>query len=48
MLDLRAERSGHGDARIYTIEVECADAAGNASSASAVVMVPHDRRKGRP
>jgi hypothetical protein len=48
MLDLQAERSGHGDARIYTIEVECTDAAGNASSASAIVMVPHDRRKGRP
>jgi len=48
MLSLRAERSGGGDGRVYTIEVECTDAAGNASSASAVVTVPHDRGKGRP
>lgn len=39
---LRAERSGRGDGRIYTVTVECRDEAGNASRKSVKVVVPHD------
>jgi hypothetical protein len=39
-LNVRAERSGQGTGRIYTITVECTDAAGNASSATVTVTVP--------
>ncbi|EGV16258.1 von Willebrand factor type A [Thiocapsa marina 5811] len=42
---LRAERSGAGSGRIYTIMYEVADAAGNTSQASAKVTVPHDKGK---
>jgi hypothetical protein len=38
-VQLRAERSGRGTSRIYTLTVTCADAAGNASAASASVVV---------
>ena len=44
---LRAERSGQGDGRIYTITYTATDASGNSNSASATVMVPHDKGKGR-
>ena len=44
-VDLRAERTGGGDGRVYSIEVECSDAAGNAVSTAVEVTVPHDRRK---
>lgn len=37
---LRAERSGTGDGRIYTLSVVCEDAAGNASQGTAAVQVP--------
>ena len=40
---LRAERSGHGDGRTYTITVTCRDASGNAVSRSATVVVPRNR-----
>jgi hypothetical protein len=40
---LRAERSGRGQGRTYTVTVECADAAGNVSTESVDVFVPHDR-----
>ena len=39
---LRAERAGSGSDRVYTITVTCADAAGNSTSASTTVVVPHD------
>jgi predicted extracellular nuclease len=39
-LKLRAERSGHGTGRIYTIVVTCTDGSRNASSASTTVLVP--------
>jgi HYR domain-containing protein len=43
-LSLRAERSGAGDGRIYTLSVACVDKAGNRSGASLItVAVPHDR-----
>jgi hypothetical protein len=38
---LRAERSGHGNGRVYTITVQCRDAAGNTSPGTATVTVPH-------
>jgi hypothetical protein len=41
---LRAERSGTGNGRVYTIMVRCTDAAGNSSSKTVTVSVPHDRR----
>jgi hypothetical protein len=44
-LNLRAERSGKGDGRTYTITVECTDDSGNASSTEVRVTVPHDRGK---
>ena len=44
-LKLRAERSGTGSGRIYTITVECADSSGNSSTDTATVTVPHDKGK---
>ncbi len=43
--DLRAERSGSGDGRIYTLEIACGDAAGNTSTTTTAVTVPNDRRR---
>ena len=40
---LVAERNGRGDGRIYTIEVTCTDASGNAAKGTTTVSVPHDR-----
>ncbi|MDP1572086.1 MAG: FG-GAP-like repeat-containing protein [Vicinamibacterales bacterium] len=39
-VDLRAERSGSGNGRTYTITVEARDAAGNASTKTCTVFVP--------
>jgi hypothetical protein len=44
-LKLRAERSGKGDGRSYTITVTATDQSGNASTAEAVVAAPHDKSK---
>ena len=44
---LRAERSGRGDGRFYTITVSCTDECDNSSEATAVVTVPHDKGKGK-
>jgi hypothetical protein len=41
---LRAERAGNGTDRTYTITATCADAAGNTTSSSTTVVVPHDAR----
>jgi hypothetical protein len=46
-IDLRAERSGRGDGRIYTITYRATDACGNSTLATATVTVPHDRGRGR-
>jgi hypothetical protein len=40
---LRSERSGTGTGRVYTVTVESSDVAGNKSTASATVLVPHDQ-----
>jgi predicted extracellular nuclease len=42
----RAERSGTGDGRIYTITYAVTDACGNSTVATATVTVPHDQGKG--
>jgi len=41
---LRATRLGNANGRVYRITATCTDGAGNTSSSSAVVTVPHDRR----
>ncbi|NII26823.1 CHRD domain-containing protein [Pseudoflavitalea sp. X16] len=43
---LRAERSGNGNGRVYTIKVTCRDPLGDTFSRSTTVIVPHDRRDG--
>ena len=40
---LRAERSGKGNGRVYTIEVQATDDAGNSSTGYVTVTVPHSR-----
>jgi len=40
---LRAERSGKGKGRIYTITYKSTDAAGNVKRAAATVIVPHNK-----
>ncbi len=42
-MQLRAERSGTGSNRIYTVTVECTDEAGNTAAATVDVTVPHNR-----
>jgi hypothetical protein len=44
-LRLRAERSGRGAGRVYTVYVRCMDASGNTAEHSVEVTVPHDRGK---
>lgn len=40
---LRAERSGGGGDRIYTVTITCTDTAGAASNAAVTVTVPHNQ-----
>jgi len=42
-VELRAERSGHGTGRIYTITILAVDASGNIATTDVEVVVPHDR-----
>jgi hypothetical protein len=44
-LNLRAERSGNGNSRIYTIRVQVTDASGNSATGTVNVTVPHDKGK---
>ncbi|MBI4763905.1 MAG: hypothetical protein HY787_04790 [Deltaproteobacteria bacterium] len=44
-LQLRAERSGKGSGRIYTVTIVATDWAGNASIAKVDILVPHDKGK---
>jgi Right handed beta helix region/Beta-propeller repeat len=39
-LNVRAERLGRGNGRIYTITIECRDAAGNVATSTVTVTVP--------
>lgn len=43
VVNLRAERAGRGNGRIYTIAITCADKSGNVSSKTTTVRVPHDQ-----
>jgi hypothetical protein len=43
-VQLRAERQGGGNGRVYTINVAAADAAGNVGTASFPVWVPHNKK----
>jgi hypothetical protein len=42
-LKLRAERSGGGSGRIYTIRYSCEDGSGNETEGTVEVLVPHDQ-----
>lgn len=42
-LNLRAERSGNGNGRMYTVGVVCMDASGNNSKKTVIVTVPHNQ-----
>jgi len=44
-VELKAERSGKGTGRTYTVTVECIDASGNSSTADVQIVVPHDKGK---
>jgi hypothetical protein len=44
-LQLRAERSGNGPGRTYTITITATDLAGNMSTASLAIVAPHDQQK---
>jgi hypothetical protein len=44
-VNLRAERSGTGAGRVYTVTGECKDTAGNSAPWSTTVTVPHNRGK---
>ena len=43
IISLRAERSGTGDGRIYTVIYSATDASGNNATAQAIVTVPHNQ-----
>ncbi len=44
-VQLRAERSGGAEQRVYTVTLSCIDAAGNESIGDVTVTVPHDQRR---
>jgi hypothetical protein len=46
LVSLRAERSGNGNGRVYTLRYRAEDAAGNHSDGVARVSVPHDQACG--
>lgn len=41
-VNLRAERSGKGNGRSYSVAVQCTDASGNGRTRTVAVTVPHD------
>ena len=45
VVNLRAERRGNGGDRVYTITATATDRAGNARTATATCVVPHDQGK---
>lgn len=42
---LRSERPGHGNGRIYIITVTATDSSNNSSTATVAIVSPHDRRR---
>jgi len=44
-LQLRAERAGKGDGRVYTVIITAEDTSGNSSIETLEIQVPHDNRK---
>jgi hypothetical protein len=42
-MQLRAERSGRGKGRIYTVTITATDCSGNVSTAKVKIRVPHDK-----
>jgi len=44
---VRAERSGNGFGRIYTLQIEVSDMSQNTTTGTVTVVVPHDRGRGR-
>jgi len=44
-LTLRAERSGKGTGRVYTITIQASDVSGNTAQKTVTVTVPHDQSK---
>jgi hypothetical protein len=42
---LRAERSGKGNSRVYTITIIAADTSNNTTTANVEITVPHDKKK---
>jgi hypothetical protein len=44
-LQLRSERSGAGEGRIYSILITATDDSDNSSSSTVEIIVPHDKRK---
>jgi hypothetical protein len=45
LVQLRAERSGTGEGRVYTVTITATDESLNESTAVVEIRVPHDRRK---
>jgi len=45
-LKLRAERSGRGSGRVYTVRVRCEDESGGGEDELVRVFVPHDQGRG--
>ena len=45
-VQLRAERAGNGNGRVYTITFKVTDASGNVGTATAKVTVPHSQDGG--
>lgn len=43
-VDLRAERRGGGNGRVYTFHLAVADGNGNQGTATCIVQVPHDKK----
>ena len=44
-VELRAERSGNGNGRVYTIKSQATDLAGNTTLSSSTCTVPHDQSR---
>jgi len=44
-LQLRAERSGRGNGRVYTVTITATDESGNTGQADVDIIVPRDKGK---